>query len=142
MESTESGYIEGWAHGTVVQVTGDVLCCSFEGYPSTNTKSFSRNDAKISPPGSRTGDWEWRKNLNKGDRLDAIDTQLKWYMSTVLNTRTEDGISEVYIGYRVYTPNGTKTDAENKRYEGWSTSYDIWYNTHSICIQPYSYLKA
>lgn len=136
-ERLSSGRLESWVRGTIRRINGNELHCSFDGYPDTETYEFSRNEHKISPIGSRTGNWEWREKLAKKDRVDALDTQHKWYLGTVLDTRVKpDGIKEVYIGYRFYAPDGTKTDENNERYEGWSNQYDVWINQYSISIQP------
>lgn len=136
-EGLPTGKLEGWMRGTIRRINDNELHCSFDGYPDTDTYEFSRNEHRISPVGSRTVNWEWREKLAKKDRVDALDTQHKWYLGTVLNTRTNlDGIKELYIGYRFYTPDGSKMDDNNKHYEGWSTQYDAWISQYSICIQP------
>jgi len=137
-ESLSSGKLEGWMRGTIRRVDGSDLYCSFDGYPESDTYEFSRYESKISPLGSRTDNWDWREKLTKKDRVDAIDTQHKWYLGTVLDARTNsDETKELYIGYRFYVPDGSKIDStNNERYEGWSSQYDTWINQYSVSIQP------
>lgn len=85
----------------------------------------------------RTGDWEWRNHLDVGDRVDVFDTQGKWYLSTVLEVKEKEGVRTVKIGYRVYLPDGTKIDEDQRPYEGWSFKYDDWLPAYSIRIQKY-----
>jgi hypothetical protein len=50
-------------------------------------------------------------------------------------------VTEFYIGYRVYTPNGEKFD-ERGRYNGWSNKYDEWISRRSPRLAPiYSYAR-
>lgn len=136
-EKLVSGKAEGWVRGKVVKVEDSVLHCSFDGYPSTTTREFYRNGQGVSPLGSRTGNWEWRENLKVKDRVDALDTQHKWYLGTVLDSRVNpDETKELFIGYRFYTPEGSKFDVNRERFEGWSSQYDAWINQYSVCIQP------
>ena len=97
---------------------------------------FEMNGPKIAPLGSKTNDWEWRSKIKKGDNIDVCDTQIKWYLSTVLKTKVDiTNTLLLFIGFRVYLPNGTKRDVEGKPYEGWSHQYDIEIPAHSIRIQ-------
>jgi hypothetical protein len=41
-----------------------------------------------------------------------------------------------YIGYRVYTDNGTKSD-EKGNFEGWSSKFDEWIALYSPRLQPF-----
>ena len=41
-----------------------------------------------------------------------------------------------FIGYRIYTENGTKSD-EKGNFEGWSAKFDEWISIYSPKIQPF-----
>lgn len=95
-----------------------------------------RNSQKIAPYGTRTKGWEWRDQLKPEDRVDIFDTQGHWFLGTVLETKVEDGVTKkLYIGFRIYTPDGTKKDAQGRSHEGWSEQYDMWISSYSIRIQ-------
>jgi len=44
---------------------------------------------------------------------------------------------ELYVGYRIYTEEGTKTDLKGKKFEGWSESFDEYISAYSLRIQRY-----
>jgi hypothetical protein len=98
---------------------------------------YERNGPRICPLGSRTKGWEWRNKLKAGSIIDVLDIQSKWFLGTVLETKVEDGVKKVKVCFRVYLPNGSKSDDDGKTFEGWSANYDTWFPAHSIKIQPY-----
>ena len=137
-EHAEIERVEGWAIGIIKEIHEDKLLCNFKGIPENNTAYYKKDGFKISPLGSRTGDWEWRNKLVINDIVDILDTQGKWFLGTVLDTKEiENNIKMVNLGFRVYLPNGSKIDDNGRRHEGWSSKYDTWLPTHSIRIQPY-----
>lgn len=88
-------------------------------------------DAQIAPLGTFTNDWDWRYDIKVGDNIDCIDHEKDWYKSTVLETRISrnpDGeeVREVYVGFRTYDEEGSKTDDEGRKFFGWSEKYDEW----------------
>jgi len=136
-EEIEAKRIEGWVVATIKKVVGERLVCTFDGMPEEDTTEYEREGTKICPLGSRTKGWEWRSALKPGDIIDVLDTQAKWFLGTVLEAKVENGIKKILACFRVYLPNGSKSDKEGKAYEGWSDSYDAWFPAHSIKIQPY-----
>ena len=81
--------------------------------------------------GEYSTDQSWKEELKKGDQIDGFDKAKVWYASTILEFRehTEpDGRSWMLtlIGFRVYNPNGAKTDDEGKKFDGWSQRFDEW----------------
>lgn len=134
-EQLPSGKLEGWVQGTISRVENDKLYCTLDGYP--DTYEFCKNGPRISPLGARTSSWQWREKLAAKDRVDALDTQHKWYLGTVLDVRVNsDGAEEAFVGYRYYTHDGSKIDSNGERFEGWSGQHDAWMNRYSLCIQP------
>lgn len=101
---------------------------------------MSRDSLELARPGTFTGDFEWRWQLEVGDLVDCIDTEGTWYISTVLALRDvgEAGskVREAFIGYRYYDPEGTKLDEDGRsKYIGWSNKYDYWIPIVSPQIQ-------
>ncbi len=97
----------------------------------------------VAPSERYTKDWEWRYCMQARDTVDACDDFGHWYLSTVLNTKTKPRggpsyelvLDKVFVGYRYYTPNGTKRDGQGGFYEGWSSQYDEWISVNSLRIQ-------
>eukprot|EP00826_Nyctotherus_ovalis_P052219 TRINITY_DN6596_c0_g1_i3.p2 TRINITY_DN6596_c0_g1~~TRINITY_DN6596_c0_g1_i3.p2 ORF type:complete len:190 (+),score=36.34 TRINITY_DN6596_c0_g1_i3:324-893(+) len=137
----ESRRIEAWAVATITKVTGERLVCEFDGMPKDEVAEYARSGPRICPLGSRTKAWDWRNQLKSGDVVDVLDTQTKWFLGTILDTKVEDGIKQVKACFRVYVPDGSKFDDDGQAYEGWSSSYDAWFFAHSIKIQPYPSYK-
>jgi len=74
--------------------------------------------------------------------MDVCDSEGNWFISTVLDkkiTKNEKNIDlpELFIGYRIYIENGTKTDTQNRKFEGWSENHDEWVSAYSLRIQKY-----
>lgn len=136
-EEIESKAIEGWVVARVKKVQNGRLVCAFDGLGEEDIADYARHESRICHYGSRTKGWEWRKELKAGDAIDVLDTQTKWFLGTVLETKVENGVKLVKACFRVYLPNGSKTDENGRAYEGWSSSYDAWIPAHSIKIQPY-----
>jgi hypothetical protein len=128
--------IKGWAVATIKDIDNNMLECSYDGMNKEELEYFEMSGPRIAPLSSRTDDWEWRNKIKEGDNIDVCDTQIKWYLSTVLKTNVDNkGMFLLFIGFRVYLPNGTKKDSEGKSFEGWSYQYDTWIPAHSIRIQ-------
>ena len=95
-------------------------------------RRFDLDDWRIAPPGTFVDDFDWRYDLKNGDTLDCQDDEKDWYKSTVAGTRTSrnvDGeeVPEIYVAFRTYHEEGSKTDEEGRRFFGWSERYDAWY---------------
>lgn len=43
----------------------------------------------------------------------------------------------MYVGFRHFHPEGSKTDDDGNRYFGWSDKYDSWISTGDIRVQRY-----
>ena len=99
--------------------------------------THTKTSPKLAPYQLRTAGWEWRDALKADDRVDIFDTQGHWFFGTVLNKRAlgREGAQEVYVGYRIYTADGTKSDVRGRKHEGWSESYDEWIPAYSIRLQ-------
>ena len=64
-----------------------------------------------------------------------------WNKSTVLEVKDQPIYAGrtaklAMIGYRVYCPNGTKSD-EKGTFDGWSNRFDEWVSIYSPRIMPY-----
>lgn len=97
--------------------------------------------------GSRTEGWEWRDRIKENDRIDIFDTMGHWFLGTVLKThKIKDAagieVPEVYVGYRIYSEDGTKLDNQNRRHEGWSERYDEWIPAYSIRLQRFCFMQS
>jgi|APCry1669190327_1035288.scaffolds.fasta_scaffold133114_1 hypothetical protein len=71
-----------------------------------------------------------------------MDSEKEWYKSTVLkfrslNNKDKEKVQEMYVGYRNYDPEGSKTDDDGETYFGWSDSYDSWISLSDIRVQKY-----
>jgi hypothetical protein len=135
VEDSETEVIEGWGIATIIEATEIEVLCTFDGMPDDKVWNYLRNESKIAPLGSRTGDWEWRNHLAVDMRVDVFDTQGKWYLSTVLEAKEKKKVKMVKIGFRIYMPDGTKVGDDKRPYEGWSSKYDTWIPINSIKIQ-------
>lgn len=99
--------------------------------------SYNRASSIIAPLGFRTKGWEWRNAIKEGDRIDIFDTLGVWFLGTAMNVRTIYGKNEkeIYVGYRIYTEDGTKKDNLGRNHEGWSENYDEWIPAYSLRLQ-------
>ena len=137
-ERVDAERLEAWTVGTIREVVGDIINCSFDGLHESKRELFNKNGVRIAPLGMRTQGLEWKEKLAADDRVDVFDTQGKWFLGTVLDTSIDnDGLKMLYIGFRIYISNGTKVDSNGRRHEGWSAQYDTLIPTYSIRIQPY-----
>jgi len=134
-EKSDSETTEGWGIATIIEARENELICTFDGIPNDKDWRYLRNDQKIAPLRSMTGDWNWRDHLKVDMRVDSFDTQGKWYLSTVLEVEENDNLKMVKIGFRVYMPDGTKLGDDKRSYEGWSNKYDVLVPAYSIRIQ-------
>lgn len=71
-----------------------------------------------------------------------MDNEREWYKSTVLkfryqNNRDKEKVQEIFVGYRNYHPEGSKTDEDGEKYFGWSEKYDNWIPISDIRVQKY-----
>ena len=88
--------------------------------------------------GTFTSEEGWRDNLEKGDRVDAMDRLYKWYSATIVEKehRTEKDIMPmVKVGFRVYDPDGDKSD-DMGTYFGLSSEQDDFIGSWTVRIQP------
>ncbi len=134
--------LKGWKPAKLRERTEEKLVVEFF---TGETKTISSPD-KVDPAGKQTADWGWRRNINVSDLVDACDELGGWYLSTVADVKfsSESGnlLSEVKVGYRFYTPAGSKKDQQGNAYEGWKEMYDEWIPVNSIRIQrPLSVCK-
>lgn len=72
--------------------------------------------------------------------IDAHDKSV-WNKSTILDIKESQinpnrVVKMAYVGYRVYSENGSKQD-EKGNFEGWSSRFDEWIAVYSPRIQPF-----
>ena len=82
---------------------------------------------------------EWKMQLKIGDEVDCIDKQKQWFASTIIEKETRIDNGREYpcflIGYRTYHPEGNKVDNYQKKFFGWSETFDAWIPAYSPRIQ-------
>ena len=83
---------------------------------------------------------DWYSTLRKGSQIDCQDTNRKWYPSTILNIYIQNNIHYAQVGFRLYDPQGNKTDAAGKKFNGWSEQFDETVQLYSLRIQKYLYI--
>jgi len=103
---------------------------------------FELGDWRFAPAGTYSHDFEWRYALKEGDNLDCMDDEKDWYKSTVMGTRTNKNIygeevREIYVAFRTYDDEGSKTDDQGNRFFGWSERYDAWYGVTDAQVQRF-----
>jgi len=96
-----------------------------------NHSHISKESPELSPSCSRVVDWSWRESMKPEERLDILDQEGIWFLGTILRKETA---TRIKIGYRIYYPQGTKSD-EGGAYEGWSSKYDEVFSIYSILLQ-------
>ena len=92
---------------------------------------MDRFSSKIAQLSKYSSDSNWKHELKIGDEVDAIDIDKIWYPSTIIELREHfnpNGRSwiDAKIGFRVYTPTGSKMDNEGNKFDGWNSQYDEW----------------
>lgn len=133
-------FLTGWITGVVVSLNSrNVLEISPDGMPAeANTESLLAV-APIAPYSMYTGGKEWRQQLSKGSLIDCMDSAGNWYRSTVIETSKHviegKNILMLKVGFRRFTSEGTKKDAEGRKYEGWNEAYDEVVNAFSLRVQ-------
>ena len=86
----------------------------------------------VVPEGTKTKDWEWRKNLKKYDLIDCYDRKT-WYPATICNVE-EETLSNGYktiiykIGFRLYPKYFKNKNDENDKYE----NYKCFWKFHKL----------
>lgn len=94
-------------------------------------RSVNKYSSDIAQLGEFSVDQDWKKELKKGDQVDGFDKAKVWYASTILDFKDHtdpDGRSwtMVLIGFRLYHSEGTKTDEDGNKFDGWSARFDEW----------------
>ncbi len=106
-----------------------------------NSHKLPIESLRIAPAGLRTHGWGWRDRVKADDRIDIFDTQGNWFLGTVLDVVTrpesEGKVKDFFVGYRIYTSDGTKKDRHGRLHEGWSETYDEPIPAYSLRVQPY-----
>jgi hypothetical protein len=127
-----------WSHAKVVTVTDSHIKVSFFNERDVYNRFLEKeqNAHELAPFKSRCTDFDWRMTIKAGDLVDACDTSHIWYNATVLNDRevqidNNRTVKEIFIGYRIYTPQGEKVDHEGQRFVGWSSRYDEWISVNN-----------
>lgn len=82
----------------------------------------------LAPYNSKTeADDIWRRELKKGDVVDALSSTGSWHASTIVFPEERDietcAMPMCKVGFRTYKPDGDREDAMGK-YHGMSESVD------------------
>ena len=121
------------------QVKVDV---KFESDKQAHTARFDLADWRIAPPGTFAEDFDWRYDLEVGSLIDCMDDEKDWYKSTVMAIRSTcnadgDEVPEIYVGFRTFDEEGSKTDDEGRKFFGWSDRYDAWLAVTDVQVQRF-----
>ncbi len=121
--------INGWSQARIDQVNGDMLHLEFIHDVKTADKFIDRWSIEIAPFQTKTKDiFEWRHDIQVGSLVDGYDKSF-WNKSTILDIKEETvgpnrTVKMATVAFRIYMDNGTKTDEQGKKYEGWSSKFD------------------
>ena len=90
---------------------------------------------EIAPEGSKTQDWEWRRNLKKYDVIDCYDRN-RWFPSTICEvneTILENGYKMISykVGFRLYPKYFKNKNDENDKYE----NYKCFWERHELELE-------
>jgi hypothetical protein len=125
----------GWSQARISSVNGDVLQLEYIFDVKSVDRYLDRWSVEIAPYESKTKEnWEWRGTILVNQLVDAHDKSV-WNKSTILDIKDQQitasrVVKMAYIGYRIYTPNGTKND-DRGNFEGWSNKFDEWIALYS-----------
>ena len=61
-------------------------------------------------------------NLKVADLIDCLDNKNVWYLSTIVETKEDNGCKSVRISFRYFDENGDKTDSDGKTFFGWGAN--------------------
>jgi hypothetical protein len=120
---------------------------SYEGLSSGFDTWVSRSSSDIAPVDSKAkAEDKWRNEIEVGMEVDCQDPQGKYFPATITNRRKKCNYpndckvrhtgEEFRVIYRVYRDNGSRTDKEGKKYEGWSESFDEWLPVNTSRMHP------
>lgn len=131
-----------WARAKIAKINaiGELVIC-FENENSEVFRVLPKDSHEIAPYMTKTANEDWRDKLEKGALVDVCDTVGIWYHSTIQGSRDSvtdlgNNYHEVYVGYRIYEPDGEKSDLYGN-YRGWSVKFDEWLPAGSPRIMPY-----
>ena len=126
---------KGWVRGKIKSVDKENYNYIVE-IPELKTDiTVQIQSYEIAPEGSKTQDWEWRRNLKKYDLIDCYDRN-KWYPSTVCEvneTILENGYKMISykVGFRVYPKYFKNKNDENDKYE----NYKCFWEGHQLELE-------
>ena len=120
---------KAWIRGKIKEIEDDqyvVQCCE------DDELKISTDDYNICTKGTKTKDWDWRRNLKKFDLIDCFDRG-KWYPATIVNVKeninNSDYTNITYkIAFRIYPEHFKNPEDENDTYD---KHLDIWKNSRS-----------
>lgn len=143
--------VSAWSRGTVtfkgepeeneeaadIQANDDPLKrmkleVKYEADREAQTRRFTLDDWRVAPSGTFVDDFDWRYDLKTGDFIDCMDDEKDWYKSTITKSRTSENsdgeaVQQIYVAFRTFDEEGSKTDDEGRKFFGWSERYDAWY---------------
>jgi ubiquitin carboxyl-terminal hydrolase 34 len=124
------------------QVNGDTLHLAFVYDVKTADRYLDRWSLEIAQHETKTKEsWEWRKTLGVNSLVDGFDKTI-WNKSTILEIKDQEinegrSVKLALIAFRIYTPDGKRTDEKGATFDGWSNKFDEWISIYSPRIQTY-----
>ena len=119
---------KGWVRAKIKSVDKENYNYIIE-VPELNSDiTIQIQSCEIAPEGSKTKDWEWRRNLKKYDVIDCYDRN-KWYPSTICDVNEiilENGYKMISykVGFRLYPKYFKNKNDENDKYENYKCFWE------------------
>ena len=134
-----TGRYKCWGIAIITFINQDTLELQFENDSDMYNRSVYRFSPEIAQIGKNFREYGWKHELRIGDEVDGFDKAKVWYPSTILGFKnhTESNgrsLPLVYVGFRVFTPDGVKKDKDGNRFNGWSYRFDEWVPLWSLKI--------
>lgn len=107
------------------------------------SRELSKFSNEIAKMGSKAeGEEDWREAIQLDDKVDCYDSTGYWYASHVVARETREHqramIPMVRIAFRIYHPDGDKTDKKGQKFYGWEETYDEWFPLYSARLNRFN----
>ena len=123
---------KAWVRGTIKSIDKDKYNYIIECPELDSELAIQINSYEVAPEGSKTKDWEWRRNLKKYDLIDCFDRN-KWFPATIMDVNEKilkNGSKTISynVGFRLYPNFFKNTNDENDKYE----NYKCFWQSHVL----------
>ena len=120
---------KGWVRGKIKSIDKENYSYIIECPELDSETKIQIGSYEVAPEGTRTKDWEWRRNLKKYDLIDCFDRN-RWYPATICDVKEEilkNGYKKIVykIGFRIYPKFFKNKNDENDKYENYKC---FWQN--------------